>query len=47
MVAKGWIEAGISDLIYRITPASEVAMRAKIPIDEGTGTSAGTPSKPT
>ena len=31
LVAKGWIEHGSAARIYRITPAGEAAMRAKLP----------------
>jgi DNA-binding PadR family transcriptional regulator len=31
MLAKGWIEVGGSPETYRITPAGEAALKAKIP----------------
>jgi DNA-binding PadR family transcriptional regulator len=35
MVAKGWIERGSSERVYRITPAGEAAVRAPLPMTKG------------
>jgi hypothetical protein len=35
LLAKGWIEHGNSPQVYRITPAGEAALRAKLPVDKG------------
>jgi hypothetical protein len=34
MLTKGWIEHGSSPRVYRITPAGEAALRAKLPLRE-------------
>ena len=31
MLAKGWVEVGASPETYRITPAGEAALKAKLP----------------
>jgi hypothetical protein len=35
LLAKGWIDHGSSPRVYRITPAGEAALRAKLPLNKG------------
>ena len=35
LLAKGWIEHGSSDRVYRITPAGKAAMREALPMNKG------------